>query len=280
MTPIPEDYLFLDSSLLNRQNRKLRQYNLKTRIRNILAWGIFLSVFVLGVSSCGKQKARIEPPRSPSSSPVKSVETPNANIPPDSEEISSEIPPAIITETLIIPSITEETSEEASLGPTIRIGLITDAEEIRISSTGDYYLLENVPETSKQLIRGDIRIRVERDGETGKNVVCFRIQVASLQSRESAEKLRNSLAETFKTKVVVRENAEETSNRVRVGEFQTRAEAGELWDRLKHSGYPDSFIVEDIRSTKTGKTTLALRGSDNLFVLNNCGISVPAGDGL
>jgi hypothetical protein len=46
----------------------------------------------------------------------------------------------------------------------IRIGLLTSAREVRISSSGNYFLLEKTPEASRQPVRGEIQIRLEQDG--------------------------------------------------------------------------------------------------------------------
>jgi stage II sporulation protein D len=271
----------LSSSLSKRKNNSRQQSSSKRLIRKSLPVGIFLSIIVLCFISCGKKEARVEPPHPPSTSPAQSSNSPGSTVPSDSSKARPEIIPLpdAVAEALAPPSTRLDSAKGSSLGPIVRIGLMTDAEEILLSSRGDYYLLENKPETSKQLVRGKIQIQVESEGETAKNASCFRIQVASLQNPESAEALREQLAETYDVKVTISNNTEATLNRVRVGEYQTREEAGGMQDILKRSGYPDAFMVEDVLLIQTGKPALALRGTNSLFHVNNSGfLFLPSSD--
>jgi len=249
-------------------------------MRNFLPGGIFLIIIVLFFISCGKKEARVEPPRPPSP-PAHSPESAGSTAPSDSSRARSEIIslPAAVAEALAPPATRLDSAKGTPLGPIVRIGLMTDAEEILLSSGGDYYLVENRPETSKQLVRGTIKIRVESEGDRAENTPCFRVQVASLKSLESAEELREKLAETYDVKVTVSKNADATLNRVRVGEYQTREEAGGMQDALKRSGYPDAFMVEDVLFTMTGEPVLALRGENSLFYVNSSGfLFLPSSD--
>ena len=234
---------------------------------------MFLTIIVLCFVSCGKKEARVKPPRPPSPPPAQSAESPGSKAPSDSSKARPEIIslPAAVAEALAPPATKPDSAKATPPGPIVRIGLMTDAEEILVSSGSDYYLVENKPETSKQLVRGKIKIQVESDGETAENTRCFRIQVASLQSLESAEELREKLAEKYDVKVAVSENDDATLNRVRVGEYKTREEANGMQDTLKRSGYPDAFMVEDVLLTKTGKPVLALRGKNSLFYVSSSG---------
>jgi hypothetical protein len=271
----------LNSSLSKRKNHLRQQSSSKRLIRKSLPGGIFLSILVLCFISCGKKEARVGPPRPPSAPPAQGSKSPASTVPSDSSKNRAEIIslPDAVAEALAPPAKRLDSAKGTSLGPIVRIGLMTDAEEILLSSGGDYYFLENKPETSKQLVRGKIQIQVESDGETADNTSCFRIQVASLQNPESAEALREKLAETYDVKVTVSENAEATLNRVRVGEYQTREEAGGMQDALKRSGYPDAFMVEDVLLIKTGKPVLALRGTNSLFYVNSSGfLFLPSSD--
>jgi stage II sporulation protein D len=87
------------------------------------------------------------------------------------------------------------------------------------------------------------------------------------------------LEKQFKVPLVLSENSDATSSRIRVGEFRTREEAQTLLDTLKESGYPDAFIIGDIQFSHNGSATLALRGPDGLFKVSSSGFFfLPASD--
>jgi len=161
---------------------------------------------------------------------------------------------------------------EYALGPFIRIGLTTTAKEIRVSSSGDYFLSDRKPEASRQRIQGEIQIRVEQD--TGETTAVYRIQVASLSNPGTAEDLRKSLGEQFQLPVVVRESASTGTNQVRVGEFSGKEEAQSTLRRLNESGYPDAFLVKDEALIKESKSALALRGAQDLFRVAQTGFLI------
>ena len=243
-----------------------------------MAFGILLAVLVLCLSACGKRKARVEPPSRPSDE-VEPSQSPASHA--SVEALKKTTPPPDISETLNSPENRLNSAKGTPLGPTIRIGLTTDAQEILISSSGDYYLKENLPETSRQLVRGKIRIRVEQEGERTGTISCYRVQVSSLRSRPAAENLQRDLSEKHNVPVIIQGNEDATSNRIRVGEYPTRAEAEKMLDTLKHSGHPDAFIVEDVRSSRSGKSVLALRGDNDLFYLNRSGfLFIPPSDAV
>ncbi|MBN2317974.1 MAG: SpoIID/LytB domain-containing protein [Acidobacteria bacterium] len=284
MTPLPEDSRNLAALFLHRREKEKKTLwhpRLKARSRNRLARLILLTAFLVCGSACGRKEARVEPPHRPAD-PSESGKPSKSPVPSGSAEARGETipPPDIVAETLESPAKRLDAAKGTPLGPTIRIGLTTDDREILISSDGGYYLRENLPEASRQSVRGEIRVRVEREEETTGNAPCYRIQVLSLRSRSSAEELRGELSAKHNVPVIIRENEDATSNRIRVGEFQTRAEAQKMLDMLKSSGHPDAFIVEDIRSiAQTGEPVLALRGENNLFYLNRTGfLFIPSSD--
>lgn len=232
---------------------------------------ILLAALILCATACGKKNTRVEPPGRPAA-PSESGKP--SRVSPRSAGGKGETvpPPVIAAETMESNAKRLDAAKGAPLGPTIRIGLTTEAQEIVITSTGDYFLRENSPEASRQPVRGAMRVRVEREKEAAGEIPCFRIQVSSLRNRSSAEKLRRDLSEEYKVPVVIRKNEDATSNRIRVGEYPTRAEAQKMLDRLKRSGHSGAFIVEDIRSTsQSGDPVLALRGENDLFLINPTG---------
>jgi stage II sporulation protein D len=155
------------------------------------------------------------------------------------------------------------------VGPLIRVGLTTSAKEIRISSSGDFYYMEKIPEASQQLVQGEIRVRVEQEVEEANSV--YQIQVASYGKLENAEDLKKRLSEVFDVPVSIHQNAAIGRNQVRVGAFQTKEEAQGFLKKLTEAGYRDAFIIKEAVSTGGGKTALALRGSNKLFYLNPTG---------
>jgi len=278
MTLLSEEYTNPKVSLEEEKTipRKIRR---RTLAGHRLVWGILPAVLILCLSACGKRKARVEPPLRPAASSESGQESKSPASPGSTEKPGETTRhPPDIAETLEAPAQRLDAAKGAPLGPTIRIGLMTDAREIRIGATGDYYLRENRPEASRRQVRGEIRVRVEQEEETTGEESCYRIQVSSLRNRAAAEKLRRDLSEKFNVPVIIRENEDATAHRIRVGEYPTRAAAGEMVETLKRSGHGDAFIVEDVRPKRSGNPALALRG-DNLLLLNTAGfLFIPFSD--
>jgi stage II sporulation protein D len=160
-------------------------------------------------------------------------------------------------------------SSEAVSEPMIRIGLLTSAKEVRISSSGDYFLLEKTPEASRQSLRGEIQVRLEQGGN--KTTSVYQIQVASFARLENAEEMLRRLSGQFAQPVTIRENQATGTHQVRLGEFPERGDAQSFLRTLAESGLQDAFIVRDTVSAGGGKSKLALRGPDSLFRLSEAG---------
>ena len=153
--------------------------------------------------------------------------------------------------------------------PSIRIGLNTSAKEVRISAPGNYYLLEKKPEAQRELISGEVRVRVEQEVDESSEV--FRVQVASFARPEGADSLTRELERKFGLPVVVRESSAGLKQ-VRVGEFATREEALRFARAdLADAGYRDVLVVRETTSSGGGEMTLALRGGQNLFRVSKTG---------
>jgi len=156
-------------------------------------------------------------------------------------------------------------------GPPIRIGLTSAAKDVRISAPGEFYLLERVPEATRHPVSGEVNVRLER-GET--STTFYRIQVASLSSRESAETLRARLSDAFTVPGLVRENPATATFQVRIGEFETREEAqGFATAELIPAGYRDCMVVRDSGTSVGGERRIAVRGG-NLFIVSSAGFLV------
>jgi hypothetical protein len=169
----------------------------RSRAQNRLFWGILF--FVALSAACGKRTAQVNPPVSPPPSTAPSqvdksakqqVPSPAPKRPLPSLDIKGGTvePPASATQK-VSPAI--DTSRE----PAIRIGLITAATEVRISSAGDYYVMEKVSEAARKQLTGEVRVRMERQG-IGTSPF-YQIQVASFSHPENAEALQKKLSKIF-----------------------------------------------------------------------------------
>ena len=154
-------------------------------------------------------------------------------------------------------------------GPLVRIGLTTRAKEIRLSSSGTYYVTEKTPEASRQLVQGEILVRVEED--VGENSTVYRVQVAAFTKQELAQDLKNKLSEKFDQPVVIRENTGGEWNYVQAGEFPSREAARAFQKTLIDSGYSDAFVVKDSVVLAGGKAVLTLRGPKKIFLVSSAG---------
>jgi stage II sporulation protein D len=236
----------------------------------VLAW--ILLPFLQG---CGR-KATVSVPRTPLPAPS-SKTTPQPKeeakaVTPSAPPISAkeQTPPSANVPPAITPEVSAPSLTLVSTGPTIRIGLTTSANEVRISSSAPLYFVEKIPEVSRQLANGDIQVRIEREVEESDEI--FRIQVGAFSNPDSAEELRSTLAARFAFPVVVRENPANQARQVRIGEFPTRKEAQDFASgALAEAGYRNAFVVREATSTGGGQLKLALRGSENLFRINQSG---------
>ena len=253
----------------------LRKHRTK-RLKGAESQGLFLVILILFLSAaCGGHKARVKSPlpRPAATTPAKKAASAKAQIPatpPPAVQKSVPAPPVV--ERPAPAAITVRAPTDYAPGPPIRIGLTTAAKEIRISSSGDYFITEKVPEAAQQLAQGEIQIRVDLGTEEASAI--YRIQVASLSNAEAAEDLKTKLTEMFSFQVVLRENAETGTIQIRIGEFPAKEDAQPLLKNLVESGYRDAFLVKETISTKGGKITLALRGSNDLFRLSPAGFLI------
>jgi stage II sporulation protein D len=246
---------------------RLRPYGPK-RLKGAESAGLFLVILVLFLSAaCGGHKTRVKSPlpQPAATTPAKKTASAKAQIPAT--------PPSAVQKSVPAPSVVGRPAPtDYAPGPPIRIGLTTAAKEIRISSSGDYFITEKVPEAPQKLAQGEIKIRVDLGTEEASAV--YRIQVASLSNAETAEDLKTKLTEMFSSPVVLRENAETGTIQVRIGEFTIKEDAQPLLKNLSESGYRDAFLVKETISTKGGKSILALRGLNDLFRLSPAGFLI------
>ncbi len=236
-------------------------------------WWVLIPLLLLAVG-CG-HKAKVQQPQvARTGTPVRTVPPPTSQKPstPQTRPAApaGEVRPVPPSEPVIVPTAGKPALLALPDSPAIRIGLETAGREVRISSSGEYYLLEKVAEATRLLVQGEIKVRVERGAE--ESVLKYRIQVASFSRHETAEELRKKLAERVDAPVEVHENREIARFQVRVGEFTSREEAQKYAvEVLRPAGYREFLIVkEEVRAEK-GELTVALRGAHNLFRVNKSG---------
>ena len=244
----------------------------------LIPYAVLLSFLIVFSIACGKQKAQVKPPLPPKppSAPTAKTE------PPVRKEQPAESRPAPRAENKTAPRPVLEpvvpapepviSTVDFVPGPLIKIGLATDAREIRISSPGDYYVMAKTAEASRQLTQGDIRVRVEQEASDSSTV--FRVQVASYVKMDLAQDLKRRLSESLNQPVIIHENEAAGLNQVWVGEFPSKGDAQSLLDSLVESGFPDAFIVKEAVETEGGRTDLALRGARSLFLLSETGFLI------
>jgi stage II sporulation protein D len=241
------------------------------RTEKFFLWSLLLSL--LFITACGRHKAQVKRPQQPPSStstpskkPSVKTQAPSTRPIPKAEVPTPQFPPRL-------PAKSEEgqtaPDQEISPGPMIRIGLMTAAKEIRISSSEAFYFMEKKPEASRQSVQGEIKIRIEQGSEG--TISVYRIQIASFGKREKAEELQEKISGKLSAPVTVHENPDSGMNQVRVGSYSDKESARDLLKELTASGYPDAFIIREEGSPLNGKPTLALRGSDEVFQISQAG---------
>jgi len=224
------------------------------KLINFIVFALALQLFFQG---CG-HKAKVGVPQTPP--PEQSTKRI-----PQPQQAGKEAAPQAIT-----PEVPVASTAPASAGPTIRIGLTTSASEVRISSSTELYFAEKIPEAPRQLISGEVQVRIER--EVQESAETYRIQVGSFSNPDSAEELRRKLSGSFAVPVVVRENTSSQTRQVRIGEFSTREEAQEFASGvLAEAGYRDTLVVRENIATGSGQLKMALRGAGNVFRISQSG---------
>jgi stage II sporulation protein D len=235
---------------------------------------VVVLLFAIWAAACGQKTARVAPPRqttippppAPSAAPSSSVPQPKPEsgakpAPPPAPRPAEPVAPAVI------PPAPVPSPVPAS--PPVRIGLNTTAKEVRISGGSGYYILEKKAEAARQLVAGEVRVRVEQEVDESSEI--YRIQVGSFAKAETAEALRSEIERTLNIDVVIQQNSQGL-RQVRVGEFATREEAMKYASAdLALAGYRNFMVVRETKASGGGEARLALRGPENLFRINRTG---------
>ncbi len=219
-------------------------------------------------AACGKHKVKAKFPTPVSPVPAKKAEPSKPPIPQAKPEPKKQAsaPEAIVSE----PTSSEPVAllPGNATGPLIRIGLTTSSTELRISSPGEFYVLEKKPEAKRQLIQGEIQVRVEQASD--ESSIVYRVQVASYAKRQMAADLQREIADFFDAPVTIHEDSDLGVFQVRVGEFSTREKAQPFLGTATKR-FHDAFMVRETASAGSGKTILALRGKKDIFQISQAG---------
>jgi stage II sporulation protein D len=230
-------------------------------------------LLLLASAACGKHKAQVKIPKpqqatkssTPKTDPPKTtvpIKPPaqRRDAPQDTPQVKA--PSKLDSSTPLLESRTDA-------GPMIRIGLKTDAKELHISASDDFFVMEKIPEASRQSIRGEIEVRIERESENPS--VIYKIQIASFAKIDKAQEFLDRISEKFTVPIVIHENPSNGAKQIRVGEYSSKEDAEEYLGVLKKSGYSDAFLVREETSGGSGELAIAIRGADNLFKISSAG---------
>ncbi|PYV08148.1 MAG: hypothetical protein DMG07_26640 [Acidobacteria bacterium] len=219
------------------------------------------------LSGCGR-KAQVSVPKASPPSATASHPAPTPSPPSPPPVVRPETPPAPAP----IPATPESPPPPPTPGaggPSIRIGLTTNAAEVRISAS-ELVLVEKRPEAPRLELRGEYRVRVEQDADAGAPV--YRVQVAALSSAASAEDLARRLRVSLRVPAVLHPNPSSGAVQVRAGEFSSRDEAQRFASgAVADAGYPGAFVVEETAAGARSGLQISLRGQDRLFRINRTG---------
>jgi stage II sporulation protein D len=234
---------------------------------------LLVLLILIFAAACGGHKTKVKQPipRPKAATPAKQTEPakPQAAKTAPPPPVQEKVPEPPVSKPVEPPPATVPVDMEYPASPFIRIGLTIAAKEIRISSTGDYYLTDKKPEAARLRVQGEIQIRVEQEVE--ETAAAFRIQVASYSNAEKAADLKKTLAAALELPVIVHDNPATGTNQVRVGEFADKEEAQSTLRQLNELGYRDAFLVREEVSTGGGATTLAVRGPQDLYRISRSG---------
>lgn len=130
--------------------------------------------------------------------------------------------------------------------PTVRIGLSGDGKIILLQSAGGLHVVD--PESGRDLWkhvhRGPLRVVLERS-DAPEPPSIFRVQVASLTSREEAEALAERLRAETGELADVAHFPDRNAWRVRVGQRASREEIARVEDVLRALGFGETWVVEE-----------------------------------
>lgn len=237
-----------------------------------------LLISLLFLYACGKQAAPVAPPAVPvpapaaaPKAPIPKQQPPQPPAPEPRPSDSDSAPRSVTPETEppkpVAPAAAPATVADFVAGPLIRIGLSTDLREIAVTSSGEYFVTEKKAEAARHLVRGALRVRVEREGEKTSDV--FRVQVASFTQIDLAQQLLAKLSEELPLPAAIHKTAAGL-NQVRVGEFASKEQAQSAAAEMSGAGYPGAFVVREAASVGGGKAAVALRGEET-FLLSAAG---------
>jgi len=141
---------------------------------------------------------------------------------------------------------------------------------VRISCPTGLYIEERRPEAVRELVRGEIEVRVESPEGAGGAI--YRVQVAALSDRQAADELARRLSEQFGLPSSSAQRAGSRAFQVRVGAFGTRDEAVAFArGSLAAGGYRDTFVVQEAAPGAAGAARAVVRGPESLLRVSEWG---------
>jgi stage II sporulation protein D len=247
------------------RNHQIRCNRIGVAARAAAAVLLILAAFA--AAGCG-HKVQVQAPQPspepPPAAPPLPAARPAAEPAPAAETArpAPQIPPTTVP--------TPEVPSSMPPSPPIRIGLSVSSGELRITAADPFYILEKRAEAQRQLVSGEVRVRVE---EADSSTEVFRVQVASFSRPEGADNLQAELQAKFQLPIVIRTSSAGLKQ-VRIGDFPSRDEASRFASgRLAAAGYRDFLIVREAE-TAGREVRLALRGPQNLFLLSTPGFLI------
>ncbi|MBI1748138.1 MAG: SpoIID/LytB domain-containing protein [Acidobacteria bacterium] len=211
-----------------------------------------LLLAILATAACGGRKVsappptrtkQSAPPKRPAGAPTHPQKEPTANVP----DRRSPHPPEVqgvrsISRT--IPPTAQIAADGA--GPLIRIGVLPAVRNVSISSDAKFYLIDKSSEQPRRNVVGTITVSLEnKSGPHPEARKTFRVQIASLTRAVDAEALQRQLEDEGIQPVLMQFNPNAAAYRIRVGRYETRAEAEAAAAQLRRQRYPQAMVVQE-----------------------------------
>ncbi|MGH9870162.1 MAG: SpoIID/LytB domain-containing protein, partial [Candidatus Polarisedimenticolia bacterium] len=130
--------------------------------------------------------------------------------------------------------------------PTMRIGLTGDGRTVTLDSAGGLYVVdrETGRDVWKHIHKGPLRVVLERGSDAEAQTV-YRVQVASLASREEADVLREKLEKETGEAGMVSRYPDRNAWRVRMGQRGSRDEIAQVEEKLRSMGHEEIWVVQE-----------------------------------
>lgn len=140
----------------------------------------------------------------------------------------------------------------------VRIRISGDPVKRRVYATGGIVVLDPVKRKPIWKRQFDPGVYLVSDNATGHEKMIYRVQIASFESEELANRKKQELEKVFPDqKVVLAYHPDRGTWRVRIGEERTREETSPLVQRLTDEGYTELWVTEESEAV-TGRKRIRL----------------------